>query len=38
LALIFNDWRAEIFGALVVFAVLAENELRGRRLEQAAAA
>jgi TRAP-type uncharacterized transport system fused permease subunit len=37
IALIFNDWRAELFGAVIVLAVLAENELRGRRLERAAA-
>jgi TRAP-type uncharacterized transport system fused permease subunit len=37
IALIFNDWRAELFGALVVLAVLAENELRGRQAERAAA-
>jgi TRAP transporter 4TM/12TM fusion protein len=34
IALIFNDWRAEVFGMLVVLAVLAENVLRGRRLER----
>lgn len=34
IALIFNDWRAELFGAVIVLAVLAENELRGRRLER----
>ncbi len=38
LALIFNDWRAEVFGTLIVLAVLAENELRGRRLERQPAA
>ena len=37
IALIFNDWRAEVFGAAIVLAVLAENELRGRRLERAPA-
>lgn len=37
IALIFNDWRAELIGAAIVLAVLAENELRGRRLERAAA-
>ncbi len=36
IALIFNDWRAELFGAVIVLAVLAENELRGRRLERVA--
>jgi TRAP transporter 4TM/12TM fusion protein len=38
IALIFNDWRAELFGAVIVLAVLAENVLRGRREERAAAA
>jgi len=33
-ALIFNDWRAELLGALIVLAVLAENMLRGRRPAQ----
>jgi len=36
-ALIFNDWRAELFGLVLVLVVLAENVARGRRLEQAAA-
>jgi TRAP transporter 4TM/12TM fusion protein len=34
IALIFNDWRAELFGLVVVLLVLAENVLRGRRLQQ----
>jgi TRAP transporter 4TM/12TM fusion protein len=38
IALIFNDWRAELIGAVIVLAVLAENVLRGRREEAAAAA
>ena len=38
IALIFNDWRAEAFGAVIVLAVLAENMLRGRRLERGTAA
>jgi len=37
IALIFNDWRAELFGLVLVLVVLAENVARGRRLEQAAA-
>ena len=36
IALIFNDWRAEVFGLVLV--VLAENVMRGRRVEQAATA
>jgi TRAP transporter 4TM/12TM fusion protein len=38
IALIFNDWRAEVFGGLLVLAVLGENELRGRRRERATVA
>jgi TRAP-type uncharacterized transport system fused permease subunit len=37
IALIFNDWRAELFGLAIVLAVLAENVVRGRRSEQTAA-
>lgn len=37
IALIFNEWRAELFGAVIVLAVLVKNELRGRRQERAAA-
>jgi len=36
IALIFNDWRAELFGLVVVLLVLAENVKRGRRMERAA--
>ncbi len=35
LVLIFNDWRADVFGALLVLVVLGENVLRGRREERA---
>jgi TRAP-type uncharacterized transport system fused permease subunit len=36
IALIFNDWRAELFGLVVVALVLGENVMRGRRMEQEA--
>jgi TRAP-type uncharacterized transport system fused permease subunit len=36
IALIFNDWRAELFGLAVVVVVLAENVMRGKRLDRAA--
>ena len=36
IALIFNDWRAELLGLVVVLLVLAENEMRGKRVERAA--
>jgi hypothetical protein len=36
IALIFNDWRAELFGLVVVALVLGENVMRGRRIEQEA--
>jgi TRAP transporter 4TM/12TM fusion protein len=35
LVLIFNDWRADVLGALLVLLVLGENVLRGRREERA---
>ncbi len=38
IALIFNDWRAELFGLVVVLLVLAENVIRGRRAEHMAGA
>ena len=36
LTLIFNDWRADVVGGLLVLLVLGENVIRGRRLERAA--
>jgi TRAP transporter 4TM/12TM fusion protein len=37
LTLIFNDWRADVFGTALVLLVLGENVLRGRREERARA-
>jgi TRAP transporter 4TM/12TM fusion protein len=34
LVLIFNDWRADVLGTLLVLLVLGENVLRGRREER----
>jgi TRAP-type uncharacterized transport system fused permease subunit len=38
LVLVFNDWRADLFGTLLVLLVLADNVLRGRREERSLAA
>ena len=38
LVLVFNDWRADLFGTVLVLLVLAENVLRGRREERSLAA